>query len=57
MLPTYSYARIYANGDELKKHRDRPACEVSVTLHLGSVMDLSGLYGLLNLTVKQYLMI
>ena len=36
MLPTYSYARIYANGDELKKHRDRPACEVSVTLHLGS---------------------
>jgi hypothetical protein len=36
MLPTYSYARIYANGDELKKHKDRPACEVSVTLHLGS---------------------
>lgn len=36
MLPTYSYARVYANGDELKKHTDRPACEVSVTLHLGS---------------------
>jgi hypothetical protein len=36
MLPTYSYARLYANGDELKKHKDRPACEVSVTLHLGS---------------------
>jgi alkylated DNA repair dioxygenase AlkB len=36
MLPTYSYARIYAKDDELKKHKDRPACEVSVTLHLGS---------------------
>jgi hypothetical protein len=35
MLPTYSYARIYANGDELKKHKDRPACEVSVTIQLG----------------------
>lgn len=36
MFPTYSYARIYANGEVLKKHRDRHACEVSVTLHLNS---------------------
>lgn len=36
MLPTYSYARVYANGEVLEKHTDRPACEVSVTLHLGS---------------------
>jgi hypothetical protein len=36
MLPTYSYARVYANGEVLAKHKDRPACEVSVTLHLGS---------------------
>jgi hypothetical protein len=35
LLPTYAYARIYKNGAELKKHTDRPACEVSVTLHLG----------------------
>ena len=35
MFPTYSYARIYANGEVLKKHKDRHACEVSVTLHLG----------------------
>ena len=34
MFPTYSYARIYANGEVLKKHTDRHACEVSVTLHL-----------------------
>lgn len=35
LLPTYAYARIYKNGAELKKHMDRPACEISVTLHLG----------------------
>lgn len=36
ILPTYCYARVYANNDELKKHKDRPSCELSVTLHLGS---------------------
>jgi hypothetical protein len=35
LLPTYAYARVYKNGAELTKHIDRPACEVSVTLHLG----------------------
>lgn len=35
LLPTYSYARIYRNGDVLKKHKDRPACEISTTLTLG----------------------
>ena len=32
---TYSYARIYKKGDELKRHKDRYSCEVSTTLHLG----------------------
>jgi len=36
MLPTYSYARIYANQEILTKHKDRHACEISVTLHLDS---------------------
>jgi hypothetical protein len=36
MLPTYSYARMYRNGDVLAPHIDRGACEVSITLHLGS---------------------
>ena len=36
LLPTYSFYRMYVNGSELKKHRDRPSCEYSVTLHLGS---------------------
>lgn len=35
LIPTYSYARLYQNGDELKIHTDRPSCEVSVTLQLG----------------------
>jgi hypothetical protein len=30
--PTYSYFRVYRKGDELKKHIDRPSCEISATL-------------------------
>jgi hypothetical protein len=30
--PTYSYYRIYKNGDELALHTDRESCEISVTL-------------------------
>ena len=37
LLPTYSFARLYQAGGELVRHRDRPACEHSVTLHLGSM--------------------
>ena len=35
LCPTYSYARAYKKGDELKKHKDRPSCEISTTIHLG----------------------
>ena len=35
LVPTYSYARIYKHGDILKKHKDRPSCEISTTIHLG----------------------
>ena len=35
VVPTYSYARIYKKGDILKKHKDRPSCEISTTLNLG----------------------
>jgi hypothetical protein len=35
LLPTYSYARLYANGNELKKHSDRESCEISITVQLG----------------------
>ncbi len=36
LYKTYSYARIYHNGEELKKHTDRPACEITVSLCLAN---------------------
>lgn len=36
LFPTYCFGRLYKNGDDLRRHKDREACEVSVTLHLGS---------------------
>lgn len=35
LLPTYTYSRLYVNGEILKKHTDRPACQYSATLTLG----------------------
>ena len=31
LFPTYSYWRYYVYGGSLKKHSDRPSCEISVT--------------------------
>jgi hypothetical protein len=39
LIPQYTYARIYNNGDILKRHLDRPECEYSVTLCLGGDYD------------------
>jgi len=33
--PTFSYFRFYKHGDFLKRHRDRPACEISLSLAIG----------------------
>ena len=35
LIPTYAYARIYKNGDILKRHKDRFSCEISTTMNLG----------------------
>jgi hypothetical protein len=35
LYESYSYARTYKKGDILKKHIDRPSCEISTTLFLG----------------------
>ena len=35
LIPTYSYARVYKKGDILRRHKDRPSCEISCTLNLG----------------------
>jgi len=39
LYPTYSYLRVYKRGDVLARHRDRPACEISVSLNLGYEAD------------------
>ena len=35
LIPTYSYTRLYEKGNILHRHKDRPSCEVSTTVHLG----------------------
>jgi len=35
LVETYSYARIYIKGNELKRHKDRPSCAISCTMNLG----------------------
>ena len=42
VIPSYSYARIYKKGDELKRHKDRFSCEISTTMNLGG--DLWDIY-------------
>ncbi len=34
VIPTYCYARHYLNDSILLPHKDRPSCEISVTVHL-----------------------
>ena len=42
LYPTYAYARIYKNGDILKRHKDRFSCEISTTMNL--VVDKLPIY-------------
>ncbi len=35
LVENYTYARLYKNGDVLKRHKDRFSCEISTTLYLG----------------------
>lgn len=35
LFPTYSYWRLYKKGAILSRHKDRPACEISLTISLG----------------------
>jgi len=36
VLPSYSFWRIYEQGAELRPHKDRPACEVSLTVAIAA---------------------
>ena len=44
LIPTYSYARIYQPGEKLPPHTDRPSCEISVTVNVASVGEVSPIY-------------
>jgi hypothetical protein len=35
LFPTYSFFRVYKKGDTLARHKDRAACEVSLSICLG----------------------
>jgi len=34
LAPTYSFSRLYQEGEELQPHTDRPSCEISVTVNV-----------------------
>ena len=36
LLPTYSFWRMYTKYAVLEKHKDRPSCEISVTVHIAN---------------------
>tara|TARA_R110002072_G_scaffold201632_2_gene359377 strand:+ start:2430 stop:3014 length:585 start_codon:yes stop_codon:yes gene_type:complete len=37
--PTYSFSRVYQEGEELTPHTDRPSCEISVTINVACTGD------------------
>ena len=39
LIPTYTYSRIYKQGNNLARHTDRPSCEVSITIRLSASDD------------------
>ena len=57
LQPSYTYARIYKKGDELKRHKDRFSCEISTTMNLsGDSWDIylepSGKEGMKGIKVQ-----
>jgi alkylated DNA repair dioxygenase AlkB len=57
LYPSYSYARIYKKGDELKRHKDRFSCEISTTMNLGGdnwpiFLEPSGKKGLKGIKIE-----
>ena len=44
LVPTYSFLRLYQQGDSMIEHIDRVSCEVSVTVCLGYSDDVWPIY-------------
>ena len=38
--PTYSFSRVYQEGEELTPHTDRPSCEISATVNVVCTGDV-----------------
>ena len=38
--PTYSFSRVYQEGEELTPHTDRPSCEISATINEACTGDI-----------------
>ena len=57
LTPAYTFARIYKNGDVLKRHKDRFSCEISTTMNLAGdpwaiYLEPSGKEGLKGIKVE-----
>ena len=57
LIPAYTYARIYKNGDVLKRHKDRFSCEISTTMNLAGddwpiYLEPSGKEGLKGIQIN-----
>jgi len=44
LFPTYSFFRVYRQGEELIAHTDRPSCEISVTISIAQVGKISRIW-------------
>lgn len=55
LFPTYSYVRNYLKHGHLLKHTDKPPCEVSMTIHLGS--DVEWEFGILDPEGKEHIIL
>ena len=42
LVPSHAYWRIYRRGGVMSRHKDRAACEVSVSVTIGSEPDIGG---------------
>ena len=56
LTPAYTFARIYKQGDVLKRHKDRFSCEISTTMNLAGdpwaiYLEPSGKEGLKGIKV------
>ena len=55
LYETYHCDRFYFSGQELEKHLDRPACEISVSVHVST--DLPGKYKDWPIKIKEPMVI